>query len=185
MAVVGPVVAQGPRVSIEHPGARDHSEFLRAVQQSRVLHHPWVAPPSTPDAFTAYLGRTRSESNVGFLLRSEGRLVGVVNVDNIVLRAFCSAHLGYYAFRGMEGRGLMTEGVALVLGHAFDRLGLHRLEANIQPDNSRSIAVVRRLGFVQEGFSKRYLRVNGEWRDHERWALTIEDFRPLARTVTA
>jgi ribosomal-protein-alanine N-acetyltransferase len=69
------------------------------------------------------------------------------------------------------GTGLMTEALRAAVGYAFNELGLHRLEANIQPGNTASIALVRRLGFRQEGFSPRYLRINGEWRDHERWAL--------------
>ncbi len=64
----------------------------------------------------------------------------------------------------------MTEAADLAVRYAFDTLGLHRVEANIQPGNAPSIALVRRLGFAREGFSPRYLRISGEWRDHERWA---------------
>jgi ribosomal-protein-alanine N-acetyltransferase len=70
--------------------------------------------------------------------------------------------------------GLMTEALRAAACYAFNDLGLHRLEANIQPDNLASIALVRRVGFKQEGFSPRYLRINGEWRDHERWALLAD-----------
>ena len=65
----------------------------------------------------------------------------------------------------------MTEGLTLVIGKAFGALGLHRLEANVQPDNDASIRLVRRLGFRREGYSPRYLKINGRWRDHERWAI--------------
>ncbi len=71
----------------------------------------------------------------------------------------------------------MSEGIRLVLNHAFYTLGLHRVEANIQPENIASINLVKGLGFILEGFSRRYLKINGEWRDHERWALTVEDWR--------
>jgi len=77
------------------------------------------------------------------------------------------------------GRGLMTEAVRQTLAHAFTEIGLHRVEANIQPENLRSIALVRRLGFRLEGFSPRYLRIGGQWRDHERWALLCDDPRPV------
>jgi ribosomal-protein-alanine N-acetyltransferase len=80
----------------------------------------------------------------------------------------------------MEGRGLMSEAVSLVVTQAFEELGLHRVEANIQPDNKPSIALVRGLGFRQEGYSPRYLRIAGEWRDHERWAILADEWRPLA-----
>jgi ribosomal-protein-alanine N-acetyltransferase len=70
----------------------------------------------------------------------------------------------------------MSAGVRLAVDHAFHHLGLHRLEANIQPDNQASIHLVKKLGFRKEGFSPRYLRINGDWRDHERWAITVEDW---------
>ena len=69
----------------------------------------------------------------------------------------------------------MAEGIELVLAHAFETLGLHRLEANIQPANAASIALAKRAGFRLEGFSPRYLKIDGLWRDHEGWAIVAED----------
>jgi [ribosomal protein S5]-alanine N-acetyltransferase len=106
--------------------------------------------------------------------RSDGAILGVINLNEIVRAAFQSAYLGYYAFRPHAGEGYMTEGLALVLRHAFRRLGLHRLEANLQTGNRASRALVRRLGFRKEGFSPRYLKIGGRWRDHERWAIVRE-----------
>src|SRR5262249_54230743 len=106
--------------------------------------------------------------------RGDGAILAVVNVSEIVRAAFQSAYLGYYAFRPHAGQGYMTEGLALVLRHAFRSLGLHRLEANIQPGNHPSRALVRGLGFRKEGFSPRYLKIGGRWRDHERWAIVRE-----------
>ena len=77
----------------------------------------------------------------------------------------------------------MREGLALLLKHAFGPLGLHRVEANIQPGNTASIALVKGAGFRLEGFSPRYLKVAGRWRDHERWAITVEDLRGERRTA--
>ena len=99
-----------------------------------------------------------------------------MNVNNIVRGGFQSGYLGYGAFASHAGRGLMTDGLRAVLSVAFGDLGLHRLEANIQPGNDRSIGLVRRLGFEKEGFSRRYLKIDGDWRDHERWARLGDDW---------
>ena len=111
------------------------------------------------------------------VLRGSGDLVGVINVSEIVRGPFRSAYIGYYAFVPHAGRGYMTEGLTLALRWAFRGLHLHRVEANIQPGNQASRALVRGLGFRREGFSRRYLKVAGRWRDHERWALVAEDWR--------
>ncbi|QND96840.1 putative ribosomal N-acetyltransferase YdaF [Burkholderia cenocepacia] len=90
---------------------------------------------------------------------------------------FQSAYLAYYGMAEFSRKGLMTDALRAAIDVAFGELGLHRLEANIQPGNHASIALVRRLGFRQEGFSPSYLRIGGEWRDHERWALLADDAR--------
>jgi len=104
----------------------------------------------------------------------------VVNVSNIVRGGLQSGYLGYGAFASHAGRGLMTEGLRAVLDAVFGELRLHRVEANIQPGNARSIALVRRLGFEKEGYSRRYLLIDGDWRDHERWTLLAEDWARAA-----
>lgn len=162
-----------PRVTIAHLAAADGAEFVAAARASRRLHAAWVAPPLTPADYRAKLLRTQAPLNYGLGIRriDSGALVGYVGVTNVVRGNFLSAYLGYYAFAGHERQGLMTEGLKLVAGHAFGTLGLHRLEANIQPDNLPSIALVRSCGFAKEGYSPRYLKIGGRWRDHERWAL--------------
>ena len=167
------------RVELRTASRRDEGEFLRLVRLSRALHRPWVSPPSTPSLFRAYLRRLRDDSHAGFLvcLTASGEIAGVVNLNEIVRGALHSAYLGYYAFAPHAGSGCMRAGLALVLRHAFRDLGLHRLEANIQPENRASIALVRGLGFRQEGFSPRYLKIGGRWRDHERWALLADERR--------
>ena len=108
-------------------------------------------------------------------------LAGVININEIVRGTFCSGYLVYYAFVPHNGCGYMTRGLRAVLSQAFRTLRLHRLEANIQPDNESFRRLIRRLGFRQEGLSPRYFKVAGRWRDHERWALTVEEWVPRAR----
>jgi [ribosomal protein S5]-alanine N-acetyltransferase len=164
-------------VILSTPEASDADAFIAAVCSSRTLHHPWIAPPDTPERFAAYVAQTSRDDHAAYLIRhaSCGELVGYVTVSNIVRGAFQSAYLGYGAFASHAGRGLMTQCLHRVIVTAFGDLGLHRLEANIQPGNLRSLALVRRLGFAKEGFSPRYLKVDGAWRDHERWALRSEE----------
>jgi [ribosomal protein S5]-alanine N-acetyltransferase len=165
-------------VSLSTPTAADEVSFIAAVRSSRSLHHPWIGPPDTQERFAAYLEQTARDDHAAFLVRHHacGGLVGYVTVSNMVRGSFESAYLGYGAFAAHAGRGLMTQGLRAVIDTAFGALALHRLEANIQPGNDRSLALVQRLGFVREGFSPRYLRVDGAWRDHERWALRSEQW---------
>ena len=105
----------------------------------------------------------------------DAAIVGYFGLGQISLGHFRSAYLGYYAFGPYAGQGFMREGLELVLRHAFGSIRLHRVEANIQPENVRSIALVRSAGFRYEGLSLRYLKIGGRWRDHEHWAITTED----------
>jgi ribosomal-protein-alanine N-acetyltransferase len=117
--------------------------------------------------------------------RSDGAIVGFINISEIVRGVFQSAFLGYGGVAEHTGQGYMREGLELVLARAFTELGLHRLEANIQPGNTASIALVQRCGFVREGFSERYLKVGGRWRDHERWAIRVEQWCAAKRRRTS
>lgn len=101
----------------------------------------------------------------------DGALVGCIEITQIVYGPLRSAYLGYYAFAGHARQGLMREGLLQAVRLAFRTLRLHRLEANIQPGNRASIALVRACGFQREGYSPRYLKIRGRWRDHERWAI--------------
>jgi [ribosomal protein S5]-alanine N-acetyltransferase len=171
-----------PRVRTEDAALQHEPAFLAAVRRSRELHRPWVSPPDTRKKFRAYLGRCGGPAHHGYLvLTGEGELAGVINLNEIVRGVFQSAYLGYYAFAPHAGQGYMRRGLDAVLRRAFRELGLHRLEANIQPANTTSIALAKRAGFRREGYSERYLKIGGRWRDHERWAILREDWhaRPL------
>jgi [ribosomal protein S5]-alanine N-acetyltransferase len=167
------------RVQLRKPSALDESSFLDAARRSRTFLRRWAPPPCTPKAYRTYLQRLRKPTYDGrfVVLETSRELVGVINVSEIVHGASRSAYLGYYAFVPHAGRGYMTEGLALALRWVSRELHLHRVEANIQPGNEASRALVRRFGFRREGFSPRYLKIAGRWRDHERWALLAEDWR--------
>jgi ribosomal-protein-alanine N-acetyltransferase len=162
---------------LEIPSKRRRAEFLAAVKRSRKLHGQWVSPPRTTNAFDKSLKRYGSKSHISYWIITEaGKLAGVININEIVRGSFHSGYLGYYALTPHNGRGYMTAGIRAVVSRAFRNLHLHRLEANIQPDNKASLGLVARLGFRRKGFSPRYLKIAGKWRDHERWAVTAEDW---------
>lgn len=174
---------QGPRVTLRTLESTDAEAFMRGVARSSDLHGAWVQPAADRASFDAYLARAGATfAPFGVFCRDDGELAGVINVSQIVLGFFCSAYLGYFAFSSYQRRGLMCEGLELVLHSAFEHMGLHRLEANIQPQNAASIALVRRCGFEREGFSPGYLFIAGAWRDHERWAIRREIWHPRRDT---
>ncbi len=161
------------------PQARDEREVLALNRASRAFHRGWASPPTTPAQFARLLARGRQDDFVAFLIRRrpDDAIVGAIEVSQIVLGLFRSAYLGYQIGAPYARQGYMEAALGLVLTHGFGPLRLHRLEANIQPENAASLALVRRLGFTREGFSRRYLKIGGRWRDHERWAILREDWR--------
>ena len=165
-------------ISLRRLHGTQEGQFLEAVKGSRGLHGDWVSPPSTAEEFASHLARhdgLRAISYVAVL--DDLELVGCINLGEIVRGAFQSAYLGYYVFEPYAGQGLMRQALSQVIAEAFSVLGLHRLEANIQPANTSSVALVSGLGFRLEGLSPRYLKIAGAWRDHERYAITVEDIR--------
>jgi ribosomal-protein-alanine N-acetyltransferase len=173
-------IAVGRRLLLRPPSAADAGEFIRLARASRALHRGLVTPPRRPADFAPYVRRGHDPRQAPLLVcrRRDGAIVGAMNFSEIVHGNFRSAYLGYYVFAPHARQGYMTEALALALRHAFGPLRLHRVEANIQPGNVASLALVRRAGFRQEGFSPGYLRIGGRWRDHERWALLREQWRP-------
>ena len=166
-------------VYLRPPTARDRDALIDAYRRSAKLHRPWLSGPRDAAAFARYLKHVRQPTHASFLIRrvEDDAIVGVMNLNEIVRGVFHSAYLGYCAFAPFDGQGYMTEAMALLLRHAFTKMKLHRIEANVQPGNARSIALVKRCGFRLEGYSPRYLKIAGRWRDHERWAITVEDWR--------
>ncbi|MBP8537532.1 GNAT family N-acetyltransferase [Streptomyces sp. MK37H] len=169
-------VAEGTRAAIRHTRREDAAEFTRRARESMPFHRPWLTLPTTEPAFQHYIAQLEREDREGFLVhdRETGDMAGFININNIVRGAFQCGSIGYGAFPPAVGQGYMSEGLGLVLRHAFGPLGLHRIEVNIQPGNKASIGLVKRHGFRLEGFSPDFLYIEGAWRDHERWAITSD-----------
>ncbi len=172
-------------------GAPDDAPAMAAyLTRNRRFHAP-TAPPTPDEVYTAALWERRFVDHrrehderraARFLIREtahpRGALVGVANLTNLVWGPFCAAYLGFSLDEAWQGRGAMYEALDALLPWAFETLGLHRVMANHLPENRRSAALLRRLGFVPEGYARDYLFIDGAWRDHVLTAKTSP--RPVA-----
>jgi ribosomal-protein-alanine N-acetyltransferase len=174
------------RVYLRTPTPSDQDEFLTLMRESVAFHAPWASAPIDGERFAAYIAdAARPDFEAMLLCRREDRaIMGFFNLSQIVRRSLQSAYLGYAVGAPFAGSGYMRDGLQLVLEHAFVDLGLHRVEANIQPGNAASIALAQGAGFSREGFSPRYLKIDGRWRDHERYAILVEDWRARLNGAT-
>lgn len=178
-------MAVGAVTFIRYPTRADRAEYLALLRESEEFHKRFAPPdpndpnPFGPAAFERFLRGARSQRARRLLVcrREDGAIVGRVTLGEICRGFFQSAYMGYWVGSAFAGRGYMSDGIPLVVGHAFTDLELHRIEANIQPDNEASIALIRRCGFRREGYSPAYLKIGGTWCDHERWAITAEEWR--------
>jgi [ribosomal protein S5]-alanine N-acetyltransferase len=171
-----------PAVIVRRLRREDQQPYLDAVLRSRGLHRPWAYPPETPDAFAAYT--TESTTRVPLVVVVEHELAGVYTLSQISLGSFRNAYLGYYAFVPHAGTGSMRAAMPLVFRYAFGELGLHRLQANVQPGNDRSIALLRATGWREEGYARRYLKIGGRWRDHIMFAILAEETATPSRRTS-
>ena len=164
------------RVLVRRVRRADAAELIALNRENVEYHAPWEKGFADQAGFDAWFARSVTGATVSLLAReaATNQIAGVINLNDIVLGVFRSAYLGYWGYAHTGGRGLMTEALRAAVRFAFDELGLHRVEANIQPGNARSLALVRRVGFTKEGFSPAYLFLDGAWRDHERWALIAD-----------
>jgi ribosomal-protein-alanine N-acetyltransferase len=171
------------RVYLRPPARSDQEEFITLMRASRAFHSPWATAPTDEERFSAYLADARRADFEALLAcrTADDAILGFFNLSQIIRRGFQSAYLGYAVGKPFAGQGYMRDGLELVLRHAFTTMRLHRIEANIQPSNTSSLALARGAGFRREGFSPRYLKIGGRWRDHERWAILAEEWRARAR----
>lgn len=164
-------------ITLREPSAQDEAVFVSTMQNSREFHFPFITAPCISEEFQAYLNKGRLASEHYYIAWDNNeQIIGVFNISGIIRGVFKSAYLGYYASIDHAGKGLMSSALKLVLKEIFTSLELHRVEANIQPDNTASIHLATRNNFLKEGFSQRYLKINGIWQDHFRFALTVEDW---------
>ncbi|HTJ81550.1 MAG TPA: GNAT family protein [Polyangiaceae bacterium] len=170
-------------MKIRPPRFEDGAELLALRVASRAFLEKWEPRPEGgidafgPAWFARFFAASTAERSRRYLVvhEDDGRIVGQVGLGEIMRGALQQAFVGYWAGEAYARRGYLTEGVRLVVCVAFEELGLHRLEANVQPHNEPSLRLLKRLGFRKEGYSPRYLQIAGEWVDHERWALTREE----------
>jgi [ribosomal protein S5]-alanine N-acetyltransferase len=180
-----PPLQTGARTYLRHPALEDAEEFTALNRASQAHYAGWVSPPTEPEQHEAYVRRCAAPDYEGFLVcrRDDHRILGAVNLSQIFHGPFQNCYMGYQVGAPFAGHGYMREALHLVLRQAFTALRLHRVEANIQPGNTASRALVERVGFRLEGYSPRYLRIGGRWRDHERWAILREEWHAARRAA--
>lgn len=178
-------------VFLRFPRGSDEAEYVALREASKEHLEPWEPlPPAGLDpapsaAFERILDSCNTDRARRFLIclndggGTGGTIVGQCSLGEIIRGPLQQAFMGYWIGRAFAGKGYMTAALRLNLAYAFDGLGLHRVEANIQPQNGPSLAVARKIGMRREGYSPRYLQIAGRWADHERWAMTVEDYREL------
>jgi ribosomal-protein-alanine N-acetyltransferase len=160
-------------VAIRRLKLSDEEELLFNSTATKKLHQSWDIVPTTKKKFKDYVEEMNSDANKAFVVVNvqTDAMVGIVELRDIFMFDFKNSYITYYTFRPFLRQGLMTFGVLQVIAFAFKKLKLHRLEANIQPENKASIALAKACGFKKEGFSPKFIKKGGQWKDHERWAL--------------
>src|SRR3990167_5117855 len=171
-------------IIIREPTLQDEAQFLSATQKSVSLHHPMVKAPLTSEEFHTYIKRSQQDNQKSLLILKDNQIAGIFNINEIVRGCFQNAFLGFYAISGFENQRIMSAGLKLVLKYVFEDMKLHRIESNIQPENTRSINLIKKNKFRYEGFSPRYLKINEQWRGHEHWAITYEEYIQDSSDVT-
>ncbi|MFP5022501.1 GNAT family N-acetyltransferase [Pseudonocardia phyllosphaerae] len=185
-ARLGTLRVGGRTVRLRPVRLRDGPDWARIRIRDEEYLRPWE--PTTPGVWSRrnssiewpgrwYLLRAaaRRGLTLPFALVVDGNFAGHVTIGNVVREPVLSAYVGYWVDATLTGNGLAGAAVALVLDHCFGPVGLHRVEATVRPENVRSIALLDRLGFRREGLLRRYLDIDGAWRDHYCYALTAEE----------
>ncbi|WP_084219522.1 GNAT family N-acetyltransferase [Spirillospora albida] len=164
------------QVMIRRLTADDEEEFIKSAVESIAFHRPWVVVPRSSDSFYRYMDRFKNSDDeaIAVCAGDGDPIVGFINLTAVVRGPYQRAVVGYWVFSKFSRMGYMTRAFPLVYKFAFQDLGLHRLEADIQPGNTRSLRLAKRVGFRREGYSPNFIKIGGDWRDHVRLAITSE-----------
>jgi ribosomal-protein-alanine N-acetyltransferase len=169
-------------VAIRLVRPRDARQLQQELLSNRAWLRPWEATsPDGPVSFDMRAGvrrllqQYRDGAGVPFVMEDDGEVAGQLNVWGIARGSLGSATIGYWVSERFAGRGITTTSVALATDVCFDEMRLHRMEICIRPENQASLRVVEKLGFRYEGLRRRFIHINGDWRDHYAFALTRED----------
>lgn len=181
VALIIPTLSDGA-VTLRPIRLRDARELEHELLANRAWLRPWEATnPYAPLSFDvrnsirSLLANAKNGAGLPFIIESEGELAGQLNVSSISYGSLSSAAIGYWVAQRFAGRGLIPAAVALATDHCFSSLGLHRMEICIRPENGASLRVVAKLGFRYEGLRRRYIHIDGDWRDHFCFALVAEE----------
>jgi ribosomal-protein-alanine N-acetyltransferase len=179
-----PVTLHGEVIELRPPRFRDRAQWNRVRAENKDYLAPWEATlPTTPigapasefltkrPSFYAMVRVLNREARAGrsysFMVWSGNTLIGQITMGGVIYGALRGAHIGYWIDRNYAGRGLTTDAVRTLTKHAFDALGLHRIEINIRPENGASIRVAEKAGYHFEGDRRDFLHIAGDWRDHK------------------
>jgi [ribosomal protein S5]-alanine N-acetyltransferase len=183
-------VIRGDGVYLRYPRIADYMSWARLRGESRAFLAPWepvwASDELTKGAFRRRIKRYQKEARLDsayafFVFRSEDDvLMGGCTLSNIRRGVTQCCALGYWIGERFARQGYMQDAVRALIPFIFSTLGLHRIEAACLPSNEASRNLLSKVGFVQEGLARRYLQINGEWRDHVLFALLQEDVRPPA-----
>lgn len=181
MAALIPTLTDGA-TTLRPIRVRDARALERELLASRTWLRPWEATsPSAPmnwdtkGSIRSLLAAARAGTGLPFIIETDGRLAGQLNVSGMTYGSLASATIGYWVGAGFAGQGLTPIAVALATDYVFFTTGLHRMEICIRPENTPSLRVVEKLGFRYEGLRRRYIHINGDWRDHFCFGLTVEE----------
>lgn len=172
-------ILKGKKIYLRPPKNEDCLEFTELNKQSRKFHKNLANPPKDKKSFAEYVAKNELSANECFLIctKENKAIAGAINLSQIFYGNFMNAYLGYFVGEKFAGKDFATAAISLILKFAFRDLKLHRIEANVQPHNFSSIAVLKKNNFTKEGFSRKYLKIGGRWLDHARWAIIKDDWR--------